>query len=503
MKQFILPALLTASLPALADTSSPERLCRDSSLTEHRQLLNEVKLAELENPAIKGTAWSTSFSQLFITAPYRHQKEPFVLQNGNGAFLPEFKVESYLRLSPRTTVWGTAAYMNGRKKGISWNSTADYNLLYPYVLADTLGGKTTNERYSFSGGYATRLHKFLIGGELRFRAEHEYRTTDPRMRGIVSDLFLNLGGGYHLPGYYIGARVEGNVYRQSNSVTFYREAGSIPEYQMTGLGTYYKRFSGNQSEISYKGSGLKLSAELVPDHAQGWFGRLAVAQYAWKRINVDFNSLPISTLYNKTLDLKAGWRRQDGNPVAVFAGWSFARRSGDEHIAGTAASNVYPQIATLTMYKKNTSCLYIGGLIGRKHVSLSAQAGYRTTRERYEYPERLMNTDRYYGELKGQWFFHTSRKWLWEWTVKGLYSGCSHSEIVMPYVDMDPAFTRMINYTYDNARASYTALQTGIRADYAITGRYGLYAALNGGTVLCKENNNNEITIQLTIGITF
>lgn len=44
--------------------------------------------------------------------------------------------------------------MTGKQYQVSWNSSSDYDLLNPYILADTLGGDTHCERYGFQGGYA-------------------------------------------------------------------------------------------------------------------------------------------------------------------------------------------------------------------------------------------------------------------------------------------------------------------------------------------------------------
>lgn len=76
--------------------------------------------------------------------------------------------------------------MTGKQYQVSWNSSSDYDLLNPYILADTLGGDTHCERYGFQGGYAVSKGKFQLGIEAIFRAEHEYRNVDPRMRGIVT-----------------------------------------------------------------------------------------------------------------------------------------------------------------------------------------------------------------------------------------------------------------------------------------------------------------------------
>lgn len=123
---------------------------------------------------------------------------------------------------------------------MKWNSTADFLLLYPYVMADTLGGDLTFERYAFKAGWASVWKKMKIGAEARFRAEHEYRTTDPRPRNIVTDLTLRFGASAPLlASHELGLTGGLRFYKQTNNVAFLREAGVIPEYHMLGLGMDY------------------------------------------------------------------------------------------------------------------------------------------------------------------------------------------------------------------------------------------------------------------------
>jgi hypothetical protein len=118
-------------------------------------------------------------------------------------------------------VWGEAAYSNGKFFGKEYNNVADFQLLYPDVVADSLGGDTHRERYLFSGGYAIAHQEWMLGGELKFRAEQEYRTYDPRMRSVVSDLTLKAGAARRVGHYRLGLSAEGNIYRQTADVDFY------------------------------------------------------------------------------------------------------------------------------------------------------------------------------------------------------------------------------------------------------------------------------------------
>lgn len=173
----------------------------DSALVEHTSLENLMLQESLRNPALHGIFYQRAFSQLALGIDLQRQSTAFIPEKGNGYTLPYLKVSTYHHLNDHSAVWGEASYTTGKQYDIQWNSTSDYDLLNPYILADTMGGDIRHERYWISGGYATHLGKWLLGGEMLVRAQQEYRGNDPRMRGVVTDLTLRLGGGYDL-GHY-------------------------------------------------------------------------------------------------------------------------------------------------------------------------------------------------------------------------------------------------------------------------------------------------------------
>ena len=90
----------------------------DSALVEHTLLARVISAYAERNPAIHGAAYSASFSQLALGVDYQHQSEAFVLQLGSGYTLPYAGVDTYLRLSQSTAVWGSASYMAGIQKDV-------------------------------------------------------------------------------------------------------------------------------------------------------------------------------------------------------------------------------------------------------------------------------------------------------------------------------------------------------------------------------------------------
>lgn len=81
-----------------------------------------------------------------------------------------------------------------------------------------------------------------------------------------------------------GAAAELNIYKQTDDVTFMREEGVIAEYQLTGLGATYARFSGEVNRLYYKGGGVRLLLNLQPESGNGFFANLSMGEHSYERI---------------------------------------------------------------------------------------------------------------------------------------------------------------------------------------------------------------------------
>jgi len=499
MKRQLLITFIFSTIWAMSIASNA-----DTALVEHTSLGQLPMLEAMRNPALHGVGYQTPYSQLALGIDVQHQSQAFVPEKGTGYTLPYLKVNTFHPLNGRSTVWGEACYMTGKMHDIRWNSTSDYDLLQPYILADTLGGDTRRERYGISGGYATRIGKWLLGAEMRVRAEQEYRSHDPRMRGIVTDLTVRLGGGYDLGRYRLGAAVEGNIYKQTNSVDFYREQGVIPEYQMTGLGTEYSRFSGDKRSLYYDGGGVAVTLHASPIDHKGPYVDIALDEHRYHRTLAEFNSMPLTDLYNEHVGATIGWRQDENHHrLAVFGHADYTRRTGNEHIGGTSDARYFPVIACLTMYKGHILDTYAGAIYGRANWNVNTSVGYREVCEEYVYPHRQMDASHFYGKLQGQCYIRLSDKWLL--TVDGYVSHYANTgdKLQMPLANMDAAFTRLIQHKHQFSTANYTDFGAQLRADYALKqSRYGLFAEAGGGMTLCSASEH-QAALHCSIGITF
>lgn len=488
---------------ALSATCGTKAEVTDSTLAEHVGLWRSVRKMAADNPALRNVIYRTSLSQLTLSFDDMSQTEAFRQELGDGLRQGMAGVNTFKRLSDNTSVWGTASYMYRQRSNVRWNSTTDFDILRPYVLADTLGGDTQGERYLFSGGYASRLGDLSLGAEMAFRAEQEYRDTDPRMRGVVTDLTLRGGAAYLTHGMWIGASLSANVYKQTNSVDFYNENGVIPEYQMTGLGTEYTRFSGDKRSLYHDGGGAALTLDLTPEDDKGLYAHITLDEHRYERKLADYNAMPLTKIYNEHAGVTVGWRKDEERRLDACVGADYTRRSGDENVGGESYAGSYPIIATLTMYKESDVDVYARAAYGHGGWTMTLKAGYVNNEETYSYPNRNMSTGHVYGTFDTQYM--TSMRGGTKLTFDaGLsHSHCLKNSITMPYANMEKAFVSMIKDTFRFAKAHYTTVGLAARADFPLTGKtYGVFAAARAGITMCSENES-QTDLSLSAGMTF
>lgn len=494
-----------ALLPLTVRAAQPT----DTVTAAHTSVWHTSGRGFLENPAMMGQAYATSYSELRVSALYDHQSEPFVLQKGSGESRADMKAESYLRLSDHSAVWGSAHYGTGRRRNIVWNSTSDYDLLEPYILADTIGGDTRHEVYGFSGGYGSRMGRLALGADASFRTEHEYRDVDPRMRGIVSDLTLRAGMTLDWAGMALGASFTANVYKQTNSVAFFNELGVAPEYQMTGLGTVYTRFSGDKRTLYYEGGGYGVRLHAEPSalaSGRGLYADLLLEERHYKRIVADLNSMPLTKLVYNTADLTLGWKSNRAVDLDIYLRALYTERSGDEYIAGTAMTQYYPITGRLTLYKNYISRLALGAVAGRRmgesEFHVSCEGGYESNRRHYVYPARRLDASHVYGQLGAQMLRRLSAPLLVRVDGSVRYDRCVDDKLVMPFGTMGQSLASLVRHEYRYASADMTSASLSVRADRTLSGALtGVFCQL--GAQMRRACSQSDVMLTASLGVTF
>lgn len=262
--------------------------------------------------------------------------------------------------------WGHASYSTGKKLSVIGNETSNYEMLFPYIMSDTVGGDLPYEKYRFGGGYARGNENIRWGLSGSYTATLEYRKIDPRPGNTVSD--LDLGGSVSWrtgKEYFTGIGIHAGLYNQKNQVAFYNPLGGCPEWNMTGLFAYHQRFSRDKTDVSYIGSRYGASISVLPSENTGWH---SVLKYTYQHLTRISNTAQTNGLDLNTLDYHiVEWRtvysqaarsgkarqqtalKQDAESNSNLE-WEAALdldyelRSGQDIIYGSAQNNIYPEL---------------------------------------------------------------------------------------------------------------------------------------------------------------
>lgn len=346
------------------------------------------------NPAVKQWALPGSYSRGRVEWNGEKLNRAIDPRLGRGERTVALGVDTYLKYKT-STLWGDASYENGKQLDVSWNETSDTRLVWPYLTADSVGGDMNVERYAFSGGYADHNDRWSWGIAGGYKAGLYYRSVDPRPRNVASALDISAGATYRVVGDYdAGVVFAWQKYKQSNSVAFMSEMGSEKIYHLTGPATHYVRFAGTADNSSYNGHKTVAGLSLYPRSGKGFSVSADWQQFAFRKILISLNHLPLTKMSDNTYNVQVAWKRP-GRDTDLGASFTtiIQRRKGTENVFGDPAGSVYPQIGSATKYAFNRYAM-TGRFLWQYHPDTSLRlwvrpvVGVECNNETYTSPHR-------------------------------------------------------------------------------------------------------------------
>ena len=167
----------------------------------------------------------------------------YSLSEGNEGYFVRADAGGY-KINPGKGIYsGAALWETGVNKGVRWTNVRDAELLYPYLVADSLGGDYHHERYGLEGSWAMYAGKGIYGLRVGYLGEMAYRLRDPRPKNTVSELTLNPGAMWMSDDHYWGAFVKYVFYRQHLTTKIEEPYRKDMFYVLTGMGLYDYYFS--------------------------------------------------------------------------------------------------------------------------------------------------------------------------------------------------------------------------------------------------------------------
>ena len=179
----------------------------------------------------------------------------YLIQEGNAASALNLHTESF-QVDKNYRFFGKAYFLTDQKNKVGWRDAEDYELLSPYLVADSIGGTYKRESYYLSGGASVRSRNLEWGIRASYEGGVSYRQVDPRPRNTVSVIRINPGVNYKMGKWNVGWFAEYERYRQNVDIQVEKEGRKIYFYLMQGFGIYNRQFSGMGDTFSriYKGN---------------------------------------------------------------------------------------------------------------------------------------------------------------------------------------------------------------------------------------------------------
>ena len=272
---------------------------------EQHKLLNHKLNNYYDAPALKKLNTPVTYTDMNINYA-QENSDKFIWQKGSGFNNFTININSFLEKKNNLNLWGGFIYNNISKKDINFNETLDYDYLYPYIMADTVGGDLRDEHYAIVGGLSKAYHKTTIGLESSFVGKQSVRNRDPRTQNISANFNLTLSLSQQLnPKYNVAVALLGERYFQKSKVEFNSELGRPNIVHETGFGNYNRLLAGTRDNAEYLGYNYGASLHFVPTKQLGWF---ALAKYTGTSIDKRIKDLTqvMNEAYKNIFQVRVG-----------------------------------------------------------------------------------------------------------------------------------------------------------------------------------------------------
>lgn len=451
--------------------------------------------------------WNLSSAE--IKHNYRNESRAVLPQLGNGLSEGEFRAQTKMKPAKSTAVSGGASYQRGKIKNVIWNTTSDYSLLYPHVMADSVGGHLDKEQYSFYGKIAKRRKNFIYGINCDYRALHEYRQVDPRPSNIVSDFSLGGSAGFLRSNYIFSITGKYRKYHQSQDVEFANPKGAnTTEFFFTGLGSHFSRFAGttSYSNTRYRGNGMTLSLLIQPIESQGLSIGLKYDFLKTTRHLRNQNEAPVTELLVQRLAAFASYTKELGKlSFAAQARGEYELRQGTENIIDNVSTGSFRNLLGMTMYRNHIMLAEAKGSLQYKSgsgiFSVTPSLGMDYSSAYHLFPSRKMSYVISKAAVEAS-FLRYDNNWLAEINIGASRLFSSGKDIELPVEHTLPKIYAFYQDLYHNFTDKRSLLKLSGRLQRGIKNDMALYIKSETSLLLYDKQGRSFAHI-LSLGLVF
>ena len=465
-----------------------------------------------QNPALYYYYTPFAWTSLDVNGVYHDKGRASLKQEGDKDTHFGVDVNSFVILSERNRVFGSAGYRSEKQENVLWNENIDWKLVAPYVTGDSIGGFLNGETYYFNGGYASESGPWTWGITGGYRASHNYRDKDPRPRNTASDLSFAAGAGYRLGSYRLGASADFRFYQQESEISFLADKGSTSVYHMLGLGMDYVRFAGTQTGTKYQGIRWGGSLGILPvDTEKGISATVSIGRMSMDKKLSSANNLTLLKLGTTDLEGNVTWMRKlrQAEHLALKLDAGYTARKGTENIYGEAGGSSYGTlISTSPGIKIVDSRIAVSGLweslLSDKRVwggAIVPSITYHRLETDYNAVSRFVHLSALEGSLRARLQYQKNLLRLTAEATGGYYANLS-TEHSLPGLDAAKSSAQTLLANIDYLSDSYSMAGIRLQGDYPIMKQYSLSLSVQWQTAHYKECGTTQYAA-CSLGIFF
>lgn len=426
------------------------------------------------------------------------KKDLYLRQEGSGNKALRINSESFLKNLNGISLWGKAYYTNEKVKQVNFNETLDYQYVYPYVMADTVGGDLNAETYHFGGGLSKKIGGLRYGIQGSFRGIQSYRDRDPRPKNISSDIDFSVSVAKELNKQKaLSLDLKLRKYNQNNSLQFVNELGFPLVYHDAGLGVYNELLAGTRMQAYYKGLSLGAQLNFLPTDLKG----LSV-QLGFNRFNVDKELSSISTNISEAKEnhaylLLAYHSQVQNHSFLVRLKGTYVKREGLEAtFANTGDVSLY-KVSEEVRYDREKLNIKLDATYGKTAKSLSwflgVDGAFGTDNERYILPDRFIDY-----QTASVGVFASLAKSVGKTTLsldmRANQLKALNSDYSWGNIDTRKGIYQMLNANYAYLTSDVFSISSSLRADFPLNNKLGAFAKVKGMSArYVGDNKGSEL----------
>lgn len=464
-----------------------------------------VKNSITANPASQTGARKYSITTFNVLTENSNTPQQ-IQQKGKGKNLWGAEAQTLQIIDDKTTVWGDASYTQGKNKRMVWNENADYDLIYPYVAADSVGGDMKFESYRFSGGYSKKINAYTIGIMGSYHATLSYRDTDPRPKNTAADFSLAMGANKLMfKKFKIGAYLDAEKYTQKHYLSFVSNQGYPMIYNMSGLGNYNELLSGKLRQAYYEGWSYGGGLQIFEADHRNWYLNIGLKKFNLDKLLTEYSDLNASKIDEQQFTFSAGKFFDSGKIFwGISAEGNSTERKGTENLFLNENSRNYIQIGSAEKYNHKINNITFKGLVQTGNEASKSSFvpffGWIQEKEKYSSPISRIELSKLTYGADYQWLktFSSSQ-------VLSVLLGVSANKVYQKdrhfNISAKPSINDMLQENYAFQSSDFWQAKLDIHFHFSFPVVKNAFA---GGKIMYTNfNNGSNVLFAATVGSIF